>query len=67
MLLGAGAAKMIEDADATPETLEPMLNEILGDPDAREGMSLAAHSVARPDAADAMASWILSLAEVRRA
>jgi UDP-N-acetylglucosamine--N-acetylmuramyl-(pentapeptide) pyrophosphoryl-undecaprenol N-acetylglucosamine transferase len=67
MLVGAGAAKMIEDANATPETLEPMLNEILGDSPARERMSLAAHSVARPDAADAMASWILSLAEVRRA
>jgi len=66
MLVGAGAATMIEDAEATPETLEPILNGILGDPAARERMSLAARSVARPDAADAMATWILSLAEARR-
>jgi UDP-N-acetylglucosamine--N-acetylmuramyl-(pentapeptide) pyrophosphoryl-undecaprenol N-acetylglucosamine transferase len=66
MLVGAGAATMIEDADATAGTLGPMLDGILADPAAHARMSDAARSVARPDAADAMAQWILSLAETRR-
>jgi UDP-N-acetylglucosamine--N-acetylmuramyl-(pentapeptide) pyrophosphoryl-undecaprenol N-acetylglucosamine transferase len=67
MLVGAGAAQMIDDADATPALLDPVLELILGDPAARARMSQAARSVARPDAADEMAAWILSLAEARRA
>lgn len=66
MLVDAGAATMIEDADATAGTLGTMLDGMLADPDARARMSTAARSVARPDAADAMAEWILSLAEARR-
>ncbi|MGZ4240412.1 MAG: UDP-N-acetylglucosamine--N-acetylmuramyl-(pentapeptide) pyrophosphoryl-undecaprenol N-acetylglucosamine transferase, partial [Actinomycetota bacterium] len=62
MLVDAGAASVIEDADATPETLERLLDGLLGDEAARARMAQAARTVARPHAADAMATWILSLA-----
>ena len=67
MLTGVGAAKILEDADATAERLDPVLGGLLADPTARARMSDAARTVARPDAAEAMADWILQLAEARGA
>ena len=67
MLVDAGAATLIEDVSATPEYLDSVIAPILGDPAARARMADAARSVARPDAAEAMAGWIMSLAEARRA
>jgi len=67
MLVGAGAAQMIDDADATPALLDAVVGPILDDRDARARMSQAARSVARPAAADEMAAWIISLTRTRRA
>jgi len=67
MLVGAGAAKVIEDTEASAEALGAILEELLTDGAGRERMSRSARSVARPNAADEMATWILSLAEARRA
>ena len=67
MLVDAGAATLVEDASATPDHLDSVIAPILGEPAARAHMADAARSVSRPDAADAMASWIMSLAEARRA
>ena len=67
MLAGVGAATMVEDADATAERLDPLLTSMLADGGARARMSAAARTVARPDAAEAMAEWILQLAEARGA
>jgi UDP-N-acetylglucosamine--N-acetylmuramyl-(pentapeptide) pyrophosphoryl-undecaprenol N-acetylglucosamine transferase len=62
MLTGAGAARIIDDADATAERLDPILTETLGDTAARARMADGARSVARPDAAEVLASWIADLA-----
>jgi UDP-N-acetylglucosamine--N-acetylmuramyl-(pentapeptide) pyrophosphoryl-undecaprenol N-acetylglucosamine transferase len=67
MLVGVGAARLVEDANATPEALDPIVSGILGDADARAHMADAARSVGRPDAARAMAAWIMSLSEARGA
>ena len=67
MLTGVGAATVVEDANATAEKLEQVLDGLLADPSARARMSDAAHTVARPDAAESMADWILQLAEARGA
>jgi UDP-N-acetylglucosamine--N-acetylmuramyl-(pentapeptide) pyrophosphoryl-undecaprenol N-acetylglucosamine transferase len=67
MLTGVGAATMVEDANATAETLARVLDDLLADPAARARMSDAARTVARPDAAETMADWILQLAESRDA
>jgi len=67
MLTGVGAATVVEDANATAEHLDPVLGGLLSDPAGRARMSAAARTVARPDAADGMADWILQLAEARDA
>ena len=60
-------AGWVEDAGATPEALDPIVSGILGDAGARARMADAARSVGRPDAARAMAAWIMSLSEARGA
>jgi UDP-N-acetylglucosamine--N-acetylmuramyl-(pentapeptide) pyrophosphoryl-undecaprenol N-acetylglucosamine transferase len=67
MLVAVGAATLIEDSDATAEKLDSLVGDLLGDPAARARLSDAARTVARPDAAEAMADWILQLAEARGA
>jgi UDP-N-acetylglucosamine--N-acetylmuramyl-(pentapeptide) pyrophosphoryl-undecaprenol N-acetylglucosamine transferase len=67
LLVDAGAGILVDDRDATAEHLDAVLSGLLGDAGARARMARAARAVARPDAAEAMASWILSLAGARGA
>jgi UDP-N-acetylglucosamine--N-acetylmuramyl-(pentapeptide) pyrophosphoryl-undecaprenol N-acetylglucosamine transferase len=67
MLVDAGAARMIENDHAIPDRIDPLLTDFLTDEAARARMTHAAKAVARPDAADVMARWVLSLAKDRRA
>ena len=67
MLVGVGAARLVEDASATPDVLDPIVSGILADAGARARMADAARAVGRPDAARAMAAWIMSLSEARGA
>lgn len=61
-LTDAGAAVLVADAEATAERLGPLLEALAMDPGRREQMAAAASSVARPDAAAALAGWVLDLA-----
>lgn len=63
LLVEAGAATLLEDASLDGERLAAALEPILDDDDRRRTMGQAARRVARPDAARAMAAWLLSLAE----
>jgi len=66
MLVDAGAARMMENEDATPERVDRELTELLANEALRTQMAQAARTVGRPDAADAMAEWVLSLSKERR-
>src|SRR5207248_11137761 len=61
-LTEAGGAVVVADADATEERLGPLLDELVDDRDRLAAMAAAARSVARPRAADELASWALELA-----
>ena len=54
----------MRDDDATAERLGPQIEELLGDPDglARDGAPPLAVE-ARPQAAEALAAWVLELAD----
>lgn len=54
-LLGVGAARVILEDDVTVEGLTSCLNEVLVDPERLQAMSVAARSVAIPDAARRLA------------
>lgn len=58
VLVQAGGAVMVPDAELTTDRLESELAPILDDSDRRAGMSRAMHSLARLDAADRVASLI---------
>ncbi len=58
----AGAAEVLEDAELQPEELARRLAELFADPDRLEAMAAASRSLARPDAADRVATEILSAA-----
>jgi UDP-N-acetylglucosamine--N-acetylmuramyl-(pentapeptide) pyrophosphoryl-undecaprenol N-acetylglucosamine transferase len=57
-----GAAVLLPDADLTPTRLRQEVQALLADPERRERMSVAARSLARPDAAAAIADGLLELA-----
>jgi UDP-N-acetylglucosamine--N-acetylmuramyl-(pentapeptide) pyrophosphoryl-undecaprenol N-acetylglucosamine transferase len=61
-LVDAGAALMIPDAECTSERIAALVDEILADAPRREAMATAARTVARPDAAEAIAAAALELA-----
>ena len=63
MLVDVGAASILDDSHATPEGLAASVEPLLADPGARARMREAAREVARPDAATAIADWILALAK----
>ena len=68
-LCSAGAAWMVLDAAnaaGNARQLKPLLLKLLGDPKARRAMGAAAQKLARPDAAAAVADWLLAVAEERR-
>lgn len=56
----AGAAVVIEDSALDPGAIAAVAGELLGDPERLAEMGRAARSVARPDAASAVAAEILS-------
>jgi UDP-N-acetylglucosamine--N-acetylmuramyl-(pentapeptide) pyrophosphoryl-undecaprenol N-acetylglucosamine transferase len=62
VLVDVGAALMVRNPDATAEQLAPTLDALFADAGQREGMGAAGRSVARPHAADELASWVLELA-----
>ena len=59
-----GAAVMVRDAEATPERLTPLLEELLDDRPRLQAMAAAARGTARPHAAEELAAWVLELAAV---
>ena len=67
VLAEAGAARLLEDADLTPEGFARRLDEALGDPARLAGMAAAAAALARPGAAGALADAIGALLEGRSA
>jgi UDP-N-acetylglucosamine--N-acetylmuramyl-(pentapeptide) pyrophosphoryl-undecaprenol N-acetylglucosamine transferase len=62
VLVDAGAALLVRDADATAGELAPQLEALLAHRDRLVAMSAAAGRVARPRAAEALAAWVLELA-----
>jgi UDP-N-acetylglucosamine--N-acetylmuramyl-(pentapeptide) pyrophosphoryl-undecaprenol N-acetylglucosamine transferase len=61
-LVAAGGAVVVADADATADTIAPLIEGLVADPAAREAMARGAASVGRPDAAAQLAGWVLELA-----
>ena len=59
----AGAARVVSDADAIGSQLESMVESIVSDSDLCARMSQAAHGLARPNAADDLAAWVLECAK----
>ncbi len=62
MFQARGAARVISDADLTPETLSAALLPLLQDREQLDAMGTAAHTFARPDAAAHLAELVASLA-----
>jgi UDP-N-acetylglucosamine--N-acetylmuramyl-(pentapeptide) pyrophosphoryl-undecaprenol N-acetylglucosamine transferase len=60
-LVDAGAAVLVRDDEATPERLGPQIEELLRNPERLTRMAAAARSQARPEAAQALAAWVLEL------
>ena len=56
----AGAAVLMDEAGASPESLAACIDELLRDDDRRADMSRAARSLAREDAADAVANEVMN-------
>jgi UDP-N-acetylglucosamine--N-acetylmuramyl-(pentapeptide) pyrophosphoryl-undecaprenol N-acetylglucosamine transferase len=63
-LVGAGAAVLLPDDQCTAGRLSELIDELLGDAARLGAMSRAARTVARPDAAQRIAS---AVAEIARA
>jgi len=61
-MVGQGAALKIHDAELTAETLAATVQELLGDEAALGAMAEKALALARPEAAEAIASQLASLA-----
>ena len=62
VLAEAGAAVMLLQSDANPDTLHAALLELLTDPARRARMSAAARSLAKPGALERIAAMVLRLA-----
>jgi UDP-N-acetylglucosamine--N-acetylmuramyl-(pentapeptide) pyrophosphoryl-undecaprenol N-acetylglucosamine transferase len=60
-LADGGAAIVIRDAELSGRRLAHEVSELLGSPRRLEGMGLAAHRLARPDAAAVIASQLLEM------
>ena len=61
-LVDAGAAVLVPNTECTAERIADLVAELLADPDRRDAMARAARTVARPDAAQAIAAQALQLA-----
>lgn len=62
-LVEAGAAIMVPESRLSPEALAEQIQSILEQPDAALQMSRAAHSVGKPEAAQALAQMVETLAQ----
>jgi len=62
----AGAARVISDADLTPELLARQVDEIVSDPARLKAMSAASAALARPNAARDVADQLIASAAVVR-
>ncbi|MGC1494263.1 MAG: UDP-N-acetylglucosamine--N-acetylmuramyl-(pentapeptide) pyrophosphoryl-undecaprenol N-acetylglucosamine transferase [Sulfitobacter sp.] len=62
-LVDAGAAIMVPEDAATPDSLTAQIEMILGNPDAALRMAQAALSVGKPEAAEALAQMVEELAK----
>lgn len=65
-LVDQGGALLVRDHEVSADTLGPILESWSSDRSQLEAMGQAARSVGRPGAADEMARWVLSLADVTR-
>jgi UDP-N-acetylglucosamine--N-acetylmuramyl-(pentapeptide) pyrophosphoryl-undecaprenol N-acetylglucosamine transferase len=65
-LAAAGAARLLDEGEATVETLATSLAELLADPAQLAAMGAAARRLARPGAAAAIADRVVALVERRR-
>ncbi len=63
VLAGAGAARLLREAEMTPERLLKELLSLLGDRTGLEAMSRSARTLAHPDAAQTIAMMAASLAQ----
>jgi UDP-N-acetylglucosamine--N-acetylmuramyl-(pentapeptide) pyrophosphoryl-undecaprenol N-acetylglucosamine transferase len=61
-LLASGAAVVLPEAQATPETLSDKIAQILSNPKAAQAMAAAALAAARPNAAQDLADLVETLA-----
>ena len=61
VLVDAGGALLVRDPEATAEVVGPMLEAML-EPVERDRMRGSLRAVARPDAAETLARWVLELA-----
>ena len=57
----AGAAVVLDDSELSPERIRELTAELIGDPDRLAEMAGAARSLARPDAADRIATELLNV------
>ena len=65
-MVAAGGASVIDDASLDADGLAAALDELFAHPERLRSMGLAARALGRPDAADAMAAWVLACAKDRR-
>lgn len=65
-LARAGGAVIVPDAEANGARIGAIAEELFGDEERLNRMSAAARSLARPEAADDLATWVLELAGVAR-
>jgi UDP-N-acetylglucosamine--N-acetylmuramyl-(pentapeptide) pyrophosphoryl-undecaprenol N-acetylglucosamine transferase len=61
-LVAAGGGEVVADADATADTIGPLIERMVDDPQRLAAMSAGAKSVGRPGAARDLAQWVLELA-----
>lgn len=64
-LVDAGGALLVRDRDLMPSKVGSMIESILSDPGRLDQMCQSSLSVARPNAAQDLAAWVLELAEHR--
>lgn len=63
VLVDAGAAVLVENADLTGARLGEILDDLLASPERLSEMGIAARGHARPNAAREMAAWAIELGE----
>lgn len=59
----AGAGEMIEEKDLSGQRLAAVVNRLMKDEAARTAMSQKAKSLARPDAAETTADWLMEISQ----